>query len=258
MKKIIASIIIIGIFIGPMLSIKAANSCTNIDCGPNKICKSSGAETYNCIDKPAASKCVSPQTECGSSCCEENQTCNSSKVCIITSIKPDTNGSIITNQPTTKATCDVQKWNRDPTSQICCKSTETYDATTKWCISKTTTAAPAGSINWITINEECLTNGQCKFNIYDTLGIRKSIRAEGDPTSVGIFVQDIVLSATFFIWTVVTVALIVSGLMYIFAAASGNDPKKAKDWIIWALIWLVIVACSYFIIRLVQYLAKGV
>lgn len=114
------------------------------------------------------------------------------------------------------------------------------------------------SFNGMTINEDCLTNGQCKFNIYDTLGIRKSVRSEWDPTSVGLFVQDIVLSATFFIWTVVTVALMVSGLMYIFAAASGKDPSKAKKWITGALIWLVIVACSYFIIRLIQYLAKGV
>jgi FtsH-binding integral membrane protein len=52
--------------------------------------------------------------------------------------------------------------------------------------------------------------------------------------------------------------LIVSGLMYIFAAASGKDPSGAKKWIIWALIGLVLVACSYFIIRLIQYLAKGV
>ena len=122
----------------------------------------------------------------------------------------------------------------------------------------TTTTTPASSVNWITINEACLTNGQCKFNIYDTLGIRKSVRATGDPTSVGLFVQDIVLSATFFIWTVVTIALIISGLMYIFAAASGKDPKNAKRGIIGALIGLVIIACSYFIIRLVQYLAKGV
>lgn len=62
----------------------------------------------------------------------------------------------------------------------------------------------------ITCNEDQLVNGQCKLNIYDTLGIRQSVRNEGDPTSVGLFVQDIVLSATFFIGTLVTVALIVS------------------------------------------------
>lgn len=113
-------------------------------------------------------------------------------------------------------------------------------------------------VKWITINEDCLTNGQCKFNLYDTLGIRQNVRNEWDPTSVGLFVQDIVLSATFFIGTVVTIAIIVSWVMYIFAAATGKDPTNAKKWLTWALIGLVIVTCSYFIIRLVQYLAKWV
>lgn len=81
----------------------------------------------------------------------------------------------------------------------------------------------------MTIGPKCLLNGQCKFNIYDALGIRTSVRNEGDPTSVGIFVQDIVLSATMFIGTIVTIAIIVSGLMRIFAGASGKDPTKAKS-----------------------------
>jgi len=66
------------------------------------------------------------------------------------------------------------------------------------------------SVMGITCTEEMLRLGQCKLNVYDTLGIRKTVRNEGDPTSVGLFVQDIVLSATFFIGTVVTIALIVS------------------------------------------------
>ncbi|MEI6672295.1 MAG: hypothetical protein WCL02_02805 [bacterium] len=80
----------------------------------------------------------------------------------------------------------------------------------------------------ISCNQDQLVNGQCKLSIYDTLGIRKSVRNEGDPTSVGLFVQDIVLAATFFIGTLVTVALVVSGLMFIFAASSGKDPANAK------------------------------
>ena len=51
----------------------------------------------------------------------------------------------------------------------------------------------------IDCDQDKLVNGQCKLNIYDTLGIRKSVRNENDPTSVGLFVQDVVLSATFFI-----------------------------------------------------------
>ena len=102
-----------------------------------------------------------------------------------------------------------------------------------------------------------LTNGQCKLNIYDTLGIRKSVRNEWDATSVGLFVQDIILSATMFIGTLITIALIVSGLMFIFAASSGKDPADAKKGIMGALIGLLIVVSSYVIIRLVQYIAKG-
>lgn len=108
----------------------------------------------------------------------------------------------------------------------------------------------------ISCNEDQLVNGQCKLNIYDTLGIRQSVRNEWDPTSVGLFVQDVVLSATMFIGTLVTVALIVSGLMFIFAASSGKDPANAKKWIMGSLVGLLIVVSSYVIIRLVQYIAK--
>jgi hypothetical protein len=109
----------------------------------------------------------------------------------------------------------------------------------------------------ISCNEDQLVNGQCKLSIYDTLGIRKSVGNESDPTSVGLFVQDIVLSATMFIGTLVTIALIVSGLMYIFAASSGKSPDNAKKGIVNSLIGLLIVVSSYVIIRLVQYIAKG-
>lgn len=88
----------------------------------------------------------------------------------------------------------------------------------------------------ISCNEDQLVNGQCKLNIYDTLGIRKSGANQEDPTSVGLFVQDIILSATFFIGTLVTIALVVSGLMYIFAASSGKDPANAKKGIMGSLL----------------------
>lgn len=127
-----------------------------------------------------------------------------------------------------------------------------YNATTDSCENP-----DWSSVMGITCSEDQLVNGQCKLNIYDTLGIRKSVRNDGDPTSVGLFVQDIILSATFFIGTLVTIALIISGLMFIFAASSGKDPANAKKGIIGSLVGLVIVASSYIIIRLVQYIAKG-
>lgn len=135
----------------------------------------------------------------------------------------------------------------------------TYNPTTNTCDNPNATTAsnPDTSVMGISCSPDQLVNGQCKLNIYDTLGIRKSVRNQWDPTSVGLFVQDIVLSATFFIGTLVTVALVVSGLMFIFAASSGKDPADAKKGIIGSLLGLLIVVSSYVIIRLVQYIAKG-
>lgn len=113
------------------------------------------------------------------------------------------------------------------------------------------------SVMGITCDPDLLVNGQCKLNIYDTLGIRQSVRDEGEATSVGLFVQDVVLSATFFIGTLVTIALVVSWIMFIMASSSGKDPANAKNGIIGSLVGLLIVVSSYVIIRLVQYIAKG-
>lgn len=97
-----------------------------------------------------------------------------------------------------------------------------------------------------------LANGQCTFDIYETVGIRQ----DQPDTEVGTFIQDIFLSATFFIGTVVAVALIYSGLMYIMAK-DDSAAGKAKNGIKWSLIGLALVMFSYSIIRLVQYIAKG-
>lgn len=161
--------------------------------------------------------------------------------------------SSITGQPTN---------NNTSTCNPACKSDEECifeSPTGKWICTKKSNnnTQSAESYMGITCNEDLLTQGQCKLNIYDTLGIRKSVRNEDDPTSVGLFVQDVVLSATFFIGTVVTIALVVSGIMYIFAASSGKSPDAAKKGIIWSLVGLLIVVSSYVIIRLVQYIAKG-
>lgn len=130
--------------------------------------------------------------------------------------------------------CEKGWWSRDDSAWKCNRK-----------------GAPA--VQWIRMNESCLLNGQCSFNIYEFLGIRKSI---SDNNSPELFVQDILLSATFFIGTVVTIALIVSWLMFIFAGASGKDPTTAKAGIKNSLIGLLIVVCSYSIIRVVQYIAK--
>ena len=78
-----------------------------------------------------------------------------------------------------------------------------------------------------------------------------------DRTDAMVFIQDIVLWATSFVGTVVTLALIVSGLMYVFSAADSSKKARAKEGIKYSLIWLALVATALVVIRLVQFLAWG-
>lgn len=71
-----------------------------------------------------------------------------------------------------------------------------------------------------------------------------------------LFVQDIILGASMFIGTVVTVAFIVSGLYYVFSAADASYKKQAKDGMKYAIYGLVIVLMAIVIVRLVQFLAR--
>lgn len=92
---------------------------------------------------------------------------------------------------------------------------------------ETNTSTSSDTTNKLGINadKECLTNGQCSFQIYKLLGIRQDTTAE-EAVSAPLFAQDVVLAVTFFIGTVVTIALIYSGLMLVF---SGYDEKMAQQ-----------------------------
>lgn len=121
---------------------------------------------------------------------------------------------------------------------------------------ETTTPEWDETVMGITMWPNCLKNGQCSFKIYDLLWIKQDMPAESR-TSATFFVQDILLAATFFIGTIITIALLRSGVMYILAWATNKDPSNAKNGIKYSIIWLLLVISSYAIIRLVQYIAKG-
>ena len=104
---------------------------------------------------------------------------------------------------------------------------------------------------WIYITTWCLLNGQCKMNIEETIWIRQSKRN----IDVKTFTQDIVLWTTMFFGTVITVLFIVSGLSYVMAWFTWKSPDKAKNMMIWSIIWLLFVTLSYTIIRLIQFIA---
>jgi len=100
---------------------------------------------------------------------------------------------------------------------------------------------------------EQMLNWQCKMKTYKFLWIRKS---DQENTSVWVFLQDTIGWVTMFIWTVVTVAMIISGLLFVFSGADSSLKEKAKKWLINSIIWMLIVFVSYTIIRIVQYLVK--
>ena len=110
---------------------------------------------------------------------------------------------------------------------------------------------------WINLTPDCLINGGCSFSIYDALDIRKDARADGEETSVMSFVQDIIMALTGFIGTVVTLALIISGIYYLMSPIDSGNRANAMKGIKYSLIGLVIVMASMVIIRLVQFIAKG-
>lgn len=103
----------------------------------------------------------------------------------------------------------------------------------------------------INISTKCLLNGQCSMNIYETMWIRKS-NPNPDVTT---FAQDVILWATKFFGTVLTILFIVSWLSYVMAWFSGKAPDKAKKMMIWSIVWLLFITLSYTIIRLIQFIA---
>ena len=109
---------------------------------------------------------------------------------------------------------------------------------------------------WITINTECMWGVGCGLSVYDSLGIRKG-RAEGERTSVMLFLQDIILGASMFIGTVAAVAFILSGVYYVFSASDASYKKKAQEGMKYAVYGLVLVTLAIVIVRITQFIARG-
>ena len=107
---------------------------------------------------------------------------------------------------------------------------------------------------WIRLTVKCLLwYEQCGMNIYKILWIQQWNQ---NPTVLWLF-QDIVLAATTFVWTVIVIVLIVSGLIFAFWSITWKDTKRAKTIVIDCFVWLLLVMWSYTIIRLIQFLATA-
>lgn len=100
----------------------------------------------------------------------------------------------------------------------------------------------------------CLTNWNCKLNIYQTLGIRKSTAWQN---TTEFLVQDIFLGATFFIGTLATVGLLISGMKMVFGGADESQFESGKKWLQYSIVGLLLVILSYTLIRVVEFVAQG-
>ena len=74
-------------------------------------------------------------------------------------------------------------------------------------------------------------------------------------------VQDVVLAATYIVWWVLTLVIIVCWLWYIFSSTwgkglLGKDPSEYKKWLIYGALWAILVRWAYAIVRLIQYIAR--
>lgn len=104
----------------------------------------------------------------------------------------------------------------------------------------------------IDCSPEKLKQGTCSMNVNKFLWINKTSSA-ANPT---LFVSDLILSATTFVGTMLTIALIVMGIKYIMGWFAAKDTSELKSNIIKLIIWLLLVIGSYTIVRVIQYLAS--
>jgi len=110
------------------------------------------------------------------------------------------------------------------------------------------------------IYTDCLTTGAtCKFNIQQFMWLQSTAWWSGVRTSVLTLVQDVVGATTTFIGTIVTLAFIRSGFLYI-SSGMKNDASmrsKATKGMMYSAIGMILVMASYAIIRLIQFIASG-
>ena len=95
-----------------------------------------------------------------------------------------------------------------------------------------------------------LTDGSCTMNTNSILGINPKDKNLKDVS------QDLIWGFTMFIWFVVLIALVYSWVLMIFWWADEKKFETWKKWVIYSIIGLLLVGGAYWIIRLVQLLAK--
>jgi len=96
-----------------------------------------------------------------------------------------------------------------------------------------------------------LTDGSCTMQVYDTLW---SVHPKNK--NLKDLSQDFIGWFTIFIGFVVLIALVYSWVLMIFWWADEKRFETWKKWVIYSIIGLLLVGGAYWIIRLIQLIAK--
>lgn len=128
----------------------------------------------------------------------------------------------------------------------------------EFCAAGVTKEGTCVANHWWDMGIQCspqqLLIGACSFKAYDALQIRASNK---DP-SPKVFIQDIILSLTSFIGVVATLSLMRSwfkAVMSWYDNWSEYQTAIRNAW--YSIIWLLLAAFSYAIVRLIQYVAMA-
>jgi hypothetical protein len=214
--------------------------------------KESYGSFYNSVDDSWYAMCtespsvnVAPFVECSKISIEKlsKELCKNDKT-------TNTNKQAVRNVTALK--CECGAWYKLQGSACVCQNGTVTDKDSAWNPVDACIVGASDSLG-IKCDVKQLMNGTCTRNINQTLGIRSSDTTP-NPT---VMLQDIVLSATSFVGTLIMIALIVMGVKYIKwwydEGATGDLKWNVRKLLIW--LWLIIG--SYTIIRIVQYVARG-
>lgn len=103
---------------------------------------------------------------------------------------------------------------------------------------------------WINCTAEQMTKWTCSMDVYETLWINPAKK------NLKEFTVDAFAWFTMFIWFVVFAALVYSGFLMILWGADEKQFETWKKGVIYSIIWLLLVGFAYWIVRLVQYIAR--
>ena len=67
-----------------------------------------------------------------------------------------------------------------------------------------------------------------------------------------VFILDIISTMLQYVSVVAVIALMLSWVLYLFSAGEEEKTNKAKSWIIWSLVWVIVSMSSWFLVNIVN------